>query len=71
MDPAEKLHYNPVLCLPLYGYQNTIRIMAHRVPGYKGTLVAGFIAAGGEIFQKYQHEPIKMAVLTVRTIPDY
>jgi hypothetical protein len=45
--------------------------MAHRVPGHKGTLVAGFIVAGEEIFQKYLHEPIKMTVLTVRTIPDY
>jgi ubiquinone/menaquinone biosynthesis C-methylase UbiE len=32
---------------------------AHRVLEPSGTLIAGFIEAGGEIFQKYRHEPIK------------
>ena len=41
--------------------------MAHRVLGHEGTHVAGFIVAGGEIFQKYQHEPIKGRFLRFAT----
>jgi ubiquinone/menaquinone biosynthesis C-methylase UbiE len=40
---------------------------AHRVLEPGGTLVAGFIEAGGEIFQKYQHEPIKGQFLRFAT----
>jgi len=36
------------------GFQETYRVLG---PG--GTFVAGFIEAGGEIFQKYRHEPVK------------
>jgi len=46
---------------------------AHRVLEPRGTLVAGFIEAGGKIFQKYQHEPIKGRFLrfaTFRTIDE-
>jgi ubiquinone/menaquinone biosynthesis C-methylase UbiE len=46
---------------------------AHRVLEPNGTLVAGFIEAGGEIFQKYRHEPIKGRFLrfaTFRTIDE-
>ena len=32
---------------------------AQRVLEPSGTLVAGFIEAGGKIFQKYRHEPVK------------
>jgi ubiquinone/menaquinone biosynthesis C-methylase UbiE len=45
----------------------------HRVLGPGGTLVAWFIEAGGEIFQKYRHEPIKGRFLqfaTFRTIDE-
>jgi SAM-dependent methyltransferase len=45
----------------------------HRVLGPGGTLVAGFLEAGGEIFQKYRHEPIKGRFLqfaTFRTIDE-
>jgi ubiquinone/menaquinone biosynthesis C-methylase UbiE len=45
----------------------------HRVLGPGGTLVAGFIEAGGEIFQKYRHQPIKGQLLqfaTFRTIDE-
>ena len=46
---------------------------AHRVLEPNGTLVAEFIEAGGEIFQKYRHEPIKGRFLrfaTFRTIDE-
>ena len=39
----------------------------HRVLVPGGTLVAGFIEAGGEIYQKYQHEPIKGRFLRFAT----
>ena len=39
----------------------------HRVLRPGGTLVSGFIEAGGEIFQEYQHEPIKGRFLRFAT----
>jgi SAM-dependent methyltransferase len=39
----------------------------HRVLDHGGTLVTGFIEAGGEIFQKYRHEPIKGRFLRFAT----
>ena len=45
----------------------------HRVLEPGGTLVTGFIEAGGEIFQKYRHQPIKGQFLqfaTFRTIDE-
>jgi len=39
----------------------------HRVLDHRGTLVTGFIEAGGEIFQKYRHEPIKGRFLRFAT----
>jgi SAM-dependent methyltransferase len=39
----------------------------HRVLDHGGILVIGFIEAGGEIFQKYQHEPIKGRFLRFAT----
>jgi ubiquinone/menaquinone biosynthesis C-methylase UbiE len=45
----------------------------HRVLEHRGTLVTGFIEAGGEIFQKYRHQPIKGQFLqfaTFRTIDE-
>jgi ubiquinone/menaquinone biosynthesis C-methylase UbiE len=39
----------------------------HRVLEPGGTLVAGFIEARGEIFQEYQHEPIKGQFLQFAT----
>jgi ubiquinone/menaquinone biosynthesis C-methylase UbiE len=40
---------------------------AHRMLETRGTLVAGFIEAGGKIFQKYQQEPIKGRFLRFAT----
>ena len=45
----------------------------HRVLDHGGILVTGFIEAGGEIFQKYRHQPIKGQFLqfaTFRTIDE-
>jgi ubiquinone/menaquinone biosynthesis C-methylase UbiE len=45
----------------------------HRVLEHRGTLLTGFIEAGGEIFQKYRHQPIKGQFLqfaTFRTIDE-
>jgi len=39
----------------------------YRVLGPGGTFVAGFIEAGGEIVQKYRHEPIKGRFLRFAT----
>jgi ubiquinone/menaquinone biosynthesis C-methylase UbiE len=39
----------------------------HRVLGPGGILVAGFIETGGEIFQKYRHEPEKGRFLRFAT----
>ena len=39
----------------------------HRVLDHGGILVTGFIEADGEIFQKYQHEPIKGRFLRFAT----
>ena len=39
----------------------------HRVLGPGGTFVAGFIEAGGELFQKYRHEPVKGRFLRFAT----
>ena len=39
----------------------------YRVLGPGGTFVAGFIEAGGEIFQKYRHEPVKGRFLRFAT----
>jgi ubiquinone/menaquinone biosynthesis C-methylase UbiE len=39
----------------------------HRVLEPGGILVAGFIEAGGEIFQKYRHEPVKGRFLRFAT----
>jgi SAM-dependent methyltransferase len=39
----------------------------YRVLGPGGTFIAGFIEAGGEIFQKYRHEPIKGRFLRFAT----
>jgi ubiquinone/menaquinone biosynthesis C-methylase UbiE len=44
------------------GFQETYRVLGHG-----GTFVAGFIEAGGEIFQKYLHEPIKGRFLRFAT----
>jgi ubiquinone/menaquinone biosynthesis C-methylase UbiE len=39
----------------------------YRVLGPEGAFVAGFIEAGGEIFQKYRHEPVKGRFLQFAT----
>jgi ubiquinone/menaquinone biosynthesis C-methylase UbiE len=39
----------------------------YRVLGPGGTFVAGFIEAGGELFQKYRHEPVKGRFLQFAT----
>jgi ubiquinone/menaquinone biosynthesis C-methylase UbiE len=39
----------------------------YRVLGQGGTFVTGFIEAGGEIFQKYRHEPVKGRFLRFAT----
>jgi ubiquinone/menaquinone biosynthesis C-methylase UbiE len=39
----------------------------YRVLGHGGTFVAGFIEAGGELFQKYRHEPLKGRFLRFAT----
>jgi SAM-dependent methyltransferase len=39
----------------------------YRVLGHGGTFVAGFIEAGGEIFQNYRHEPLKGQFLRFAT----
>jgi ubiquinone/menaquinone biosynthesis C-methylase UbiE len=81
LGEAEHLPYRPgsfdfVLMMTVICFLDDIQLAlneAHRVLEPGGTLVAGFIEAGGEIFQKYRHEPIKGRFLrfaTFRTIDE-
>jgi ubiquinone/menaquinone biosynthesis C-methylase UbiE len=81
LGEAEHLPYRAgsfdfVLMMTVICFLEDIQRAFHEVyrvlePG--GTLVTGFIEAGGEIFQKYRHQPIKGQFLqfaTFRTIDE-